>query len=719
MYKTILISVTASRSTIKEGDANTDVVTSDYEKKEVEDILDDDNVSCTSSTSVDSAFVNTEERWQRKPKKKPHSYFNSRFLKRMKTEKLQLTVLPEETESACLSRSLKSPSQNINSNEVILIDSDNENNDDDLNIRFLEHNGLISALEYYTPPTNYPELFVTHHSQPNSNLKHFTLRSLNDLNPAKSAALELNHISLLSLIIASKHKLHHNSVWTVERSVAAIQNRVLIGQIPLLRKLTYMPLCTMDGEKWRLLVVDVEQKTILFFNPFGSTITEGEEYLAKFLAFLHKYNVSKQLYATYKPVEESGWKANVMPHTTLDPSKITASNVAILWLLNEVLKTGKKPISVQMDLQSFCDYLRTLVLDASDDITNICLRCGKGELKESVSWTQCNACCRWIHYTCEENAMSESFSRPGIIYFCQLCSRFFKVKTFVLEKSSLLNVLPNGLVDDIKYYVPCSKMGKYYTVTKHSGVGNTLSVEDFSLLTGEQCLSNMVVDYCLQIIFIDEVAKHEDLLEYIILPSVKVELMLYTTDELTKDFYDTLPDFDNRIILIPLLRHFHFTLLVVNLKEQTYTYLDPLMGTYKKCKEPITKFFEFLQLYNIHRNHSIDQLQNFKEVPIQHCHQSDAVNCGVFIIHYVECILTGSCLQKQLDTGKYRIELQQRLLRSAEDMTNLCIECARQTEEKFLKCSVCTRGTHVYCLRRKWTKENICFLCNQYLGILH
>lgn len=88
---------------------------------------------------------------------------------------------------------------------------------------------------------------------------------------------------------------------------------------------------------------------------------------------------------------------------------------------------------------------------------------------------QCSAYFRWIHYTCENSTISESFSRPGVIYYCVLCSRFFNVSTFTFENCTVFPILSSGLVDDVQYYIPCEQLGKYCTVAKHLNNKNFLT----------------------------------------------------------------------------------------------------------------------------------------------------------------------------------------------------------------------------------------------------
>lgn len=55
---------------VKKDDVNTiNVILSDIEEEEEEESFNDEHLSSTSLSSVDSAFVNAEEHWQRKPKK--------------------------------------------------------------------------------------------------------------------------------------------------------------------------------------------------------------------------------------------------------------------------------------------------------------------------------------------------------------------------------------------------------------------------------------------------------------------------------------------------------------------------------------------------------------------------------------------------------------------------------------------------------------------------
>lgn len=674
----------------------------------------DDNVSVVSvTTSVDSAY-NAQEEWQRKPCKKPHSYFNTRFLKKINIKK-SLSFIPEETEFP----SKINNTECVTVNDDVCIDVDASVFDDicelsSNKIRFLK-NGLVNLPEYYALLHNNNNLVVCHHSYSaiSTEIKCVKLREFNFYHCSSKLDVSVtNFFNFLSSVILRNYGLPRSIIWTVQKSVSVIQEARVISQIPLLQRITYMPLCTLEGEKWGLLKINVSSKTLTYFSPSGAHAIECEEYLRKFLIFLNNYNILKSDFATFKAIDENGWKIEQQMHTLLPPQHYTKGYLAILWYLDRML-SNVELFEDNIDLPAFARKLQVFLLEQSDNVSDNCLICGKCELQNSVAWIQCTACSRWVHYSCEGNSSSDSFSLSNVFYYCLLCSRYFGVVTFTIPVNSLFtNILPNGLFNDTKYYVPSTKMGQYYTVAKHSLNHGVLTIEDYALLNGEQYLSNVLLDHCIQLLYNQKSLDNSYVKNFLILPSKTSELMLYHPDDLSKDFFMALPDFTKKVIVIPILRHQHFTLLVVNMLQFTYSYLDPLRGSHNS-EIIFTKFQKFLKLYNSFRQISLTTY-GFQKSNINQCYQKDSFNCGIYVIFYVNSLLSGTALDEEIKPNEYRVFLQTLLIRSSENMTNLCIECAGNLGEKFLKCVVCLRGTHVLCLKEKWPKPNTCHLCHEF-----
>ena len=85
--------------------------------------------------------------------------------------------------------------------------------------------------------------------------------------------------------------------------------------------------------------------------------------------------------------------------------------------------------SLEFDPKAYREYLKTYLLENSEDMTNVCLYCGWNSDRhrcrlndECVEWVSCSRCCRWIAINCipeEDRIVNYEIDD----FFCLLCKK--------------------------------------------------------------------------------------------------------------------------------------------------------------------------------------------------------------------------------------------------------------------------------------------------------
>ncbi|XP_057335038.1 uncharacterized protein LOC130673843 [Microplitis mediator] len=154
------------------------------------------------------------------------------------------------------------------------------------------------------------------------------------------------------------------------------------------------------------------------------------------------------------------------------------------------------------------------------------------------------------------------------------------------------------------------------------------------------------------------------------------------------------------IILMPYLLCSHWQLLVVNIQDESVMLYDPFalpldetyLDAFKKFIGECEKVSSFSKLAKL--NWSI------KKPPVKRPYQTDDYNCGVYVMHYIECLYKNIPLGKKLDTQDKRLQIMAELLKKSENLRDKCVYCARELlyEKNENTCENCKRSIHLGCL---------------------
>lgn len=277
-----------------------------------------------------------------------------------------------------------------------------------------------------------------------------------------------------------------------------------------------------------------------------------------------------------------------------------------------------------------------------------------------------------------------------------------------------LKFLDNGLVDDIDYYkyLP-SKKG--YTVAIYSAMPVSVKeiiISDYSSLNDHEWLTDFLIDISMNLINVNN--------EYQIIPCNYSTILLASTT-ISEHILREIKITKRKLVLPLLVNGNHWCLAIADIDGKKFSFFDPLGSSIEKSQQYLKRFANFIAQYNRRHEaeHNISVTLNEWQVDLKHhILQEDSFNCGVFIIYFFECLVTGSSLICPSDMNSYRHKLKKLILKKSDDMKYRCLLCVREINiADATKCNFCHRWIHKKCLALE--KEfnmtyNMCELCRIY-----
>lgn len=481
----------------------------------------------------------------------------------------------------------------------------------------------------------------------------------------------------------------------------------MFGRIPQFKNITYLPFFVLK-ETWHLVQIDFKQKNLTLFNSYGITNSDTNYYLLHFITLLKKYNCNKSLYATFKKFNEVGWKVKQCEHPkTLQSCE---SGLLILFILD--LLTRKDHLNHVFDTETFSKKLQYLMLEFSSNVKEFCPLCGKFEEPDNImNWIECDLCHRWIHIQCDKRNLNlkESLESPNVIYYCPICSLNFNKMPYseVTNSLPITDFYPNGLSTDTEYYRNSNLFGNYTVACFKCSLN--LTIEDYNTLNPGQYLSNVLFH------IYTELLSHYNMAPTIKIWSIfKTSLLLFDISTLEKSFFldPFFVDIFDKINLIPILKNSHFTLIVANLKNNTFTYIDPFGTNIEQGRDMLKRFNIFLNKLNQMTNISFDT--SLEIIRTEHIRQRDGYNCGIYVIHFIECVFKNKHFSENFSPDEKRYEMKKFLLQKSEDMRHRCLKCGKllKSFHGSVQCNVCKRYIEQKCV----FIVDVCPLCD---GRLH
>lgn len=143
----------------------------------------------------------------------------------------------------------------------------------------------------------------------------------------------------------------------------------------------------------------------------------------------------------------------------------------------------------------------------------------------------------------------------------------------------------------------------------------------------------------------------------------------------------------------------HYCVKIGDLKSKTCIFYNPLPKSQDDASNGHQKFRRFLnQLHITQYGTHLTDANTWTYIEGQGAEQRDGVNCGVYVIRFVERFLMGYDQTKdKFNIPQYRTFLQLLCLEQSSNMSNLCLYCGKGETKKsklWTMCDTCKRWVH-------------------------
>ncbi|XP_046681270.1 LOW QUALITY PROTEIN: uncharacterized protein LOC124368040 [Homalodisca vitripennis] len=334
--------------------------------------------------------------------------------------------------------------------------------------------------------------------------------------------------------------------------------------------------------------------------------------------------------------------------------------------------------------------------------------------------------------------------RPKTFFNSQYIQRIYQQEV-VMSQSQIdiikNKVLPNGLIDDLNFYVSLSNGVNYAVCILKGPISkHYLYLEDMLILQSNKWITSDLivgVSFMLQIAYphTNSVVFHDNVSTNVLEKGKNLDRDHFAlqnsiiTENTTKLFFPV------------NISGVHWVLVYANVKEKTFSYIDPMDDTEnvtlglktveKRTFDRFIKFFAHLTEQNVDNVN-----KGWRFVQYTHPVQHDGYSCGAFVMYFIEQLMTNDSISVQsFSPNRYRAYLYKKLLLHSESMINICLQCKMEftsiiphdKESESVECTACSRWYHILrpgCLPDDVPKDSnilnksdvrvFCALCRQY-----
>jgi hypothetical protein len=422
-------------------------------KKEEKEVLASDNNDSPVNSQLKTKEKNDETQWKRKSHKKG-SYFppypEERYIKRATSKQIHnfVDVNTISTDEEDIQQGIEENEQYTDIEEAgSQISAENKEYDDseqgsklNKSVRLHEvlikyDNGLCTEPLYYRDINNFQYIVSTYdfrisggNKLESVDFEHLHMMSVNGHKKTNRQSYVSNYLinttaailnkktSNLIHILSSTHGtnfldgIDHGSLTTVGLSDLQSKEKLL------------MPYHS-NGNHWVLCSANLKKQTFTHYDSLDKSNDTSIIFFNKLLKFLKNCDKANGLKLSSKK-----WKNT----RTIYPSQPDAFNCGLYVIF--YIESEIKNINVEMnfDATKYRQYVMSIILENSSDMTNICLMCGTPpeQITGYSSWAvNCKHCLRKIHPKCYESIKDTYYSKVktcSTSFVCPLCHSFQK-----------------------------------------------------------------------------------------------------------------------------------------------------------------------------------------------------------------------------------------------------------------------------------------------------
>ena len=166
-----------------------------------------------------------------------------------------------------------------------------------------------------------------------------------------------------------------------------------------------------NNNHYVLIYLNNYTKQIFYYDPLGKN--ELDPSTARKVKFLIK------TWCTLKNCTEEFYELAVAP-------KMARQKDGFNWgiFCTEVVRRiAIGMLCDDIDPEACRNTYRHDILMSSEDMTNVCLYCGREDESNDVNWVQCQKCERWIHQSCTSLSLSTA-AWNSLNFNCKLCEDY-------------------------------------------------------------------------------------------------------------------------------------------------------------------------------------------------------------------------------------------------------------------------------------------------------
>lgn len=289
-------------------------------------------------------------------------------------------------------------------------------------------NGLFRYPEYYLNGNNHEFVVSCYRNMTPTrkqllfNHEYATLNSNRELNQRAVDAC-------ISAVIKSRSKENLVKFVITEMSIQLLRERsmtVVAGVWAYFNNLKdceflIMPYLVERRSHYCILFADLRKKECAFYNPlpkYPDDLMTGHEKFRNVLSQKHKTQYQSELSAA------KNWKY-VRGTGPIQEDNVSCG-VYVVRFVESRLKG--EPRLNHFDAEDYRNNLKILCLEQSNTMSDVCLYCGKEDIRKCKLWVQCETCKRWIHNeTCLKylgKKTQEEIASSNFTFECEVCLNY-------------------------------------------------------------------------------------------------------------------------------------------------------------------------------------------------------------------------------------------------------------------------------------------------------
>lgn len=175
---------------------------------------------------------------------------------------------------------------------------------------------------------------------------------------------------------------------------------------------------------------------------------------------------------------------------------------------------------------------------------------------------------------------------------------------------------------------------------------------------------------------------------------------------------------NKEIMIGALARENHFTMVIINIKQRFFSYIDPNNDNPPETETFYNNFKDFIVLHNKVFSRNRIPSENWKIKRVQHQIDCEENNSAVCVIYFAKQYLKSKEIGVCFKPSEYRVHIQQLILQYSDNMETKCIICGLKVLRRnhSIECKSCNRLAHLSCLLEGDANDSInhiCIICKE------